>query len=238
MAREGSIFDELARGLADGSVTRGKALKLMGSAFLGAALASVPGVAWAACPTGQTRCGERCVDLQTNERHCGSCRNRCGSAQTCCQGRCINLKRSERHCGSCFNRCPEGSECVDGVCQCPSGTTLCGGACVSNVCPQGQDFNPSACQCEAVTICPDTCCCSCTYEDSATGQQTVVCNSGSTATTPIECHEMCGANVPLGKSLLASGFGCTGDQGPNTRFVCGPVSGPNITGLACFFTAC
>jgi hypothetical protein len=40
MAREESIFDELARGLADGSVTRGKAIRLMGGALVGAALAS------------------------------------------------------------------------------------------------------------------------------------------------------------------------------------------------------
>src|SRR5215212_6944648 len=38
MAREDSFFDELARGLADGSVTRGKALKLMGAALSGARL--------------------------------------------------------------------------------------------------------------------------------------------------------------------------------------------------------
>jgi hypothetical protein len=40
MAREESFFDELARGLADGSVTRGKAIRLMGGALVGAALAS------------------------------------------------------------------------------------------------------------------------------------------------------------------------------------------------------
>src|SRR5918997_3964241 len=145
-------FDELAKGLASGTLSRGKVLRWMGGALVGAALASVPGVAWAndRCPDGQTRCGDRCVNLQTNERHCGSCSNRCRSTQTCCKGRCVNLQANERHCGSCFNRCPEGSECVGGVCQrgCPSGTTLCGGNCVSNVCPQGQFFNTSACECQ------------------------------------------------------------------------------------------
>src|SRR5215213_10139958 len=38
MAREEGFFDELARGLADGSVTRGKALRLMSAALLGARL--------------------------------------------------------------------------------------------------------------------------------------------------------------------------------------------------------
>jgi hypothetical protein len=144
-------FDELAKGLATGAVSRRKALRWMGGALVGAALASVPGVAWAdddRCPEGQARCGERCVNLQTNERHCGSCSNRCTSTQTCCKGKCVNLQKNERHCGSCSNHCPEGEECVGGVCQCPSGTTLCGGACMSNSCPQGQAFNPSTCQCE------------------------------------------------------------------------------------------
>src|SRR5215217_4516829 len=85
-------FDELTKGLATGAVSRRKALRWMGSALVGAALASVPRVAWAACPEGQTRCGDRCVNLQTNERYCGSCRNRCRSTQTCCGGRCVNLQ--------------------------------------------------------------------------------------------------------------------------------------------------
>jgi stigma-specific protein Stig1 len=131
---EGHSFDELARGLANGTVSRRQALRLVGGALVGAALASVPGVAWARgdqCSEGLTRCGERCVNLRRNERHCGSCFNRCRSTQTCCKGRCVNLQRNERHCGSCFNRCAEGQECVGGECQggepagCTPGT-VCG----------------------------------------------------------------------------------------------------------------
>jgi len=218
--REHSL-DGLARGLASGSLSRRKALRLMGSVLVGSALASVPGVAWAnddddRCPEGQTRCGERCVNLKTNERHCGSCRNRCASNQTCCNGNCVNLQRNERHCGSCLNRCPERSECVAGVCQCPSGTMLCGGACVSN----------------------NTCCCHCQYLDPVTGQRTVVCNSPTTATTPDECHQMCAANIPPGLEHDSSGFGCNSELGGNSQLVCAPVSEPNKTGLACFTATC
>src|SRR5918995_503304 len=151
-------FDELAKGLATGTLSRGKAIRWMGGALLGAALASVPGVAWAddcrrlgrecrrdsqccsrncirrgddkvcGCPTGQARCNDRCVNLKRNERHCGSCSNRCRSTQTCCKGRCVNLQKNERHCGRCGHRCAEGQECEGGVCQggCPIGTTPCG----------------------------------------------------------------------------------------------------------------
>jgi hypothetical protein len=40
-------FDELAKGLATGAISRRKALRWMGGTLVGAALASLPGVAWA-----------------------------------------------------------------------------------------------------------------------------------------------------------------------------------------------
>ena len=43
--REGS-FDELAKGLPSGNFSRGKALKIMGAALVGGALAAFPGAAW------------------------------------------------------------------------------------------------------------------------------------------------------------------------------------------------
>jgi hypothetical protein len=49
-------FDELASGLASGSLSRGKALKLMGAALVGGLLASVPRVAWGAKPQGYQGC--------------------------------------------------------------------------------------------------------------------------------------------------------------------------------------
>ena len=44
-------FDELASGLASGSLSRGKALRLMGAALLGGAFAFTPKVAEAAPPS-------------------------------------------------------------------------------------------------------------------------------------------------------------------------------------------
>jgi hypothetical protein len=41
-------LDDLARDLASGTISRGQALRWMGSALVGTALAVVPGVAWAA----------------------------------------------------------------------------------------------------------------------------------------------------------------------------------------------
>src|SRR5215208_4315226 len=142
MAREENFFDELARGLADGSVTRGKALRLMGSALVGTALASVPGVAWAndRCPEGESRCNDRCVNLQRSERHCGSCSNRCEEGQECidgvcggevCQGEFLTpVGGGDPICtcgGSCAqscDECPSGTICTNGPSECGGPTTL------------------------------------------------------------------------------------------------------------------
>ena len=52
MTREAGerTFDELAIGLSNGSLSRGKALRLMGTAIIGGVLASIPGIAEAAPP--------------------------------------------------------------------------------------------------------------------------------------------------------------------------------------------
>jgi hypothetical protein len=169
-AREHS-FDELARGLASGSITRGKALRLAGGALLGAALASLPGAALAdddcrrigrRCRRDSQCCSGNCV-RRGDDKVCG-----CPEGQRRCNDRCVNLKTDERHCGSCSNRCAEGVACVDGVCQggggCPSGTTACGTGCVTN-CTSGQVLDSSTCTCgcpSGTTACGTGCVTNCT----------------------------------------------------------------------------
>jgi hypothetical protein len=117
MARETreSSLDELAKGLASGTVSRGKALRWMGAALIGGALAAVPGMAWAApapgkgnCPTGRVKCRGRCVNLQSDANNCGQCSNVCSAAEVCAGGACV---------------CPQGQlGCATGLCACPQGT--------------------------------------------------------------------------------------------------------------------
>jgi Stigma-specific protein, Stig1 len=188
-------FDELTRGLASGSLSRGKALRLMGGLLVASALGSLPGVAWAnddddRCPQGQTRCGERCVNLRTNERHCGSCRNRCRSNQTCCGGRCVNLQRNENNCGACGNRCPDGQECVNGGC-------------------------------EGESPCPPepTSCCSCVYRSTTTDEFVSTCHTGVPDSDA--CLATCEASVPPGSAL--EGYAYTSDENVFAR--CVPATG-------------
>jgi Stigma-specific protein, Stig1 len=130
-------FDELAKGLATGTLSRGKALRWMGSAILGAALASFPGVALAdddcrrlgrECRRDSQCCSRNCV-RRGDDKVCA-----CPEGRTRCKDNCVNLETNERHCGECFNRCDDGEQCVRGECQgaepicnppCPEGESVC-----------------------------------------------------------------------------------------------------------------
>jgi hypothetical protein len=220
MAREESIFDDLARGLADGSVTRGKAIRLMGGALVGAALASVPGVAWAndRCSQGQTRCGDRCVNLNTNERHCGSCRNRCSSKQTCCGGRCVNLQQNEHHCGSCSNRCEEGQECIDGVC----GGEVC----------QGEFLTPVGGG-DPICTCGGSCAQSCDECQSGT-----ICTNGPSecgGPTTLACSTPCSGGVPICNPPCPADQECM-EGASGTPPFCQPICNPPCPEGTCFCT--
>ena len=90
-ARERS-FDELARGLASGTVTRGKALRLMGAALVGGTLASL-GI------------GEAAAD------ECKRNGKACKKHTQCCSGNCVN--------GTCAG-CPSGRVLLsNGTCAIP-----------------------------------------------------------------------------------------------------------------------
>ena len=71
------------------------------------------------CPSGQTKCGDQCVDTQTDANNCGSCGNACATGETCeggqckqcsegqtkCDDQCVDLKTDPKHCGSCDKDC-------------------------------------------------------------------------------------------------------------------------------------
>lgn len=95
-----------------------------------------------ACPTGQTECTDedgtaRCVDLQWDECHCGTCGNRCACNFGGCTGcgapgllpclrglcgresshECVDVLNSPEHCGGCNMACAEGEHCNGGACE-------------------------------------------------------------------------------------------------------------------------
>jgi hypothetical protein len=98
------------------------------------------------CPSGTTRCGNRCVDLNVDVDNCGACGNGCEGAvgddangtPTCSKGRCgylcyagfadcnnrindgceANIGTDPLHCGSCTTKCDaeRSQPCVVGQC--------------------------------------------------------------------------------------------------------------------------
>jgi hypothetical protein len=126
-------FDELARGLANGTLSRRNALRLLGSALLGSVMASIPGVAWAhhkpdhPVPPGQAR---RCPHGEVKCR--GIC---CSPEDLCCNGVCTNIVFDRNNCGACDNVCQEGEDCCGERCV-PLNTRencgCCGCACLAS----------------------------------------------------------------------------------------------------------
>ena len=113
----GNSFDELAKGLASGQVSRRKALKWMATAALGGTLFSIPGVAWGTprtppsgkggCTGGRTLCRGRCYNLQTDRNNCGQCGNVCSETETCLAGSCC---ATAKVCGGVC--CAAGETCI------------------------------------------------------------------------------------------------------------------------------
>jgi hypothetical protein len=128
-AREHS-FDALARGLASGSISRGRALKLMGAALVGGTLASLGIGEAAADPPGCKRNGKKCKrDPQCCSGKCegGKCActsngGTCTSGAQCCSGNCfIQFGR-----GFCLP--PRGPNIIDCDCVNETGISMCSSA--------------------------------------------------------------------------------------------------------------
>jgi hypothetical protein len=112
-------LDEVAKGLAAGTISRRKALRLIGGTLVGGALASIPGVAWAQgrpCPKGTHPCSDgSCVPLGTQ---CGPAV--CPPGQgVVCEGDCYSL---EYDCGAGGTFDASNCQCI-----CPTGTAQCYG---------------------------------------------------------------------------------------------------------------
>jgi hypothetical protein len=153
----------------------------------GAKLAG-PGGSCLSCPPAYTPCGGVCVDLRTDDAHCGTCERACGTDQTCTNGECLCDFQccTEEDCTSWANE-----TCVQGVCVCEANTcaslqVACGrwndgcgrddldcGACgVREFCNEG------SCKCEAGTA-PCGIGDACLLDDGGTCTSNTECCSGA-----------------------------------------------------------
>jgi hypothetical protein len=160
MAREEGFFDELARGLADGTLTRGKALRLMGAALVGGTLGSLGGVAVAddECKPLNKKCRKDkqcCTGLLCDNGKCATCRSNggpCARDAECCSigfgGGCRN--------GTCVESCiqPSLTPCD------PNDPSACGGPESGCNCLPEASSDKTYCRSD-VTTAPCTTSCDC-----------------------------------------------------------------------------
>lgn len=167
-----SSFDELTRGLASGSVTRGKALRLMGAALVGGTLTSfgIGGVAAA-------------------DEECKPAAKKCRKNHQCCSGTCEGGK-----CAACQSgQVLCGGSCVSNSCTPPqtfdtSSCTCCtsnGGTCsTSGDCCSGNCSEGFCCESGRVGLSNGTCAKPCTLG----GRECTGCLQGCTRTPGFETY--------------------------------------------------
>jgi hypothetical protein len=88
------------------------------------------------CSTRESCCDKTCVSTNT-DAECGGCGIACGGGTHCCDAGCVDTTSDNVNCGMCGNICSDGKVCVGGNCECPSGQTICNGACCDGTCQNG-----------------------------------------------------------------------------------------------------
>lgn len=164
-------------------------------------------------------CSGTCVNLETNDQHCGRCNNAVPSGASCergvpacyssshsiCGGECVNLSYSTDHCGECGHACP----------YYPGRSVSCweGGVCSL------LDSRSTAVSCNSV----------CTPHGYVCGWTQWVYGSGSDSTATIgTCAAVPPSTDGQGRSLTAVNCGCRHYPSSSS---CTP--GPEETVAAC-----
>jgi hypothetical protein len=159
----GRSFDDLTRALANGSMSRRRALRLMSSALVGGVLASIPGVALAQNNSGgNSACAHFCNEVLPGET---DLRGVCKSAAAHGEGLCPQCEADPtRICDlpsapDQLRCCPEGDVCCGTEACCEPGETCCFGQPSTQgqnrCCPQGESCcGTSACCGVGQNCCP------------------------------------------------------------------------------------
>jgi hypothetical protein len=186
-AREHS-FDELTRGLASGSISRGKALRLMGAALVGGTLASlgIGGIAAA-----DEECKPEGKKCRKDEQCCSSTCSKSGTSRsgTCAAG-----------CTSNGGTCSTSTDCCSGlVCKGPSGQRTCAESCIPP--------NAIGCDPDQPNSCPGGVLggCGCVGASEG-GGYCVTSGAGTPCSTSCDCPagQFCNLSLPTSLCVIAA----------------------------------
>ena len=146
-------FDNLARGLASGAFSRRQAMRLLGGAVVGSALAMIPGAATAAPKGPQCKpLHDKCTtNVQCCSRFCDKGGQQCScppEAEIACNNRCVpkcapagdpcKVSLCDPNTGNCIvGNAPNGTPCEDG-----------------NLCTLGDTCQSGQCKAGSVKTCP------------------------------------------------------------------------------------
>jgi hypothetical protein len=85
-----------AGGAANAGAGGGSSVGGAGAGGVGASDAGCSCDASCGCQAGTTSCEAKCVDLQTDSHHCGSCDRVCGASESCISGVCCSGSRATK----------------------------------------------------------------------------------------------------------------------------------------------
>jgi hypothetical protein len=204
----GQTFDDLARRLAEGTISRRRALRLFGAALVGVTTASIPGVAWAV-NGGNSACAHFCNQAFPP----GPQRGKCKSEGAHGEGPCYECTPGVGPGPHFTPRCRPNEKFNPKTCKCEAvacrGNPLPGGACNNQATCGEEDQN---CGClpttEASFFCIEHGGCGepCTStRDCPKGQGCVFsCCGGPDAETKAFCQFPCGVGA-AGASAVEGG---------------------------------
>jgi hypothetical protein len=196
MARETTehSFDELARGLAEGSISRRRALKL----FVATALATVVPARLAGADDDDRECKER-------GQRCGGGRGRCCGNLQCREGRCRRPRTTTTSTTTSTSTSTTSTSttpgCLPNGATCTAETLCCSGT----VCANGECCTPNSDSANPIPCTADSECCS------------GICNRSGTISVCFFCREPGGSCTSI-EDCCSKGGACidgTCCQGPN-----------------------